>query len=226
METEILCGTIYQVSEKDYSLSDLLYGGKLFRRHNGPRAVYNQLNLSPYACFFAAPFAACADAYPLTSEDKKKARQVAEDTWKELVAAGDFYEGKGGYLVKGVDWARRGWNKAFPDKQVATYRTSAASNDLFRITFLGYAPVTGYYASKEKVADVLDDGIVQGDAKDAGAYGHLVRMESGYRIIDNYPTRGTLAVAGRNKYFMDDFDLKVKNGLMFPSIYVALPKSI
>jgi hypothetical protein len=128
-------------------------------------------------------------------------------------------------MNKGVDWARRGWNKAFPDKQVATYRASVGSNDMFRITFLGYAPVVGYYASKEKAADVIDDGIVQSDTKDSGACGHLVRIQSGFEIIDNSPTRGRLAEAGRNKYFMDDFDLKVKNGLMFPSIYAALPKT-
>ena len=224
--SEILAGTIYQVSDLDWKLDDLLYGGKLFRRHNGPRAVYNQLNLDACACFFAAPFAACADAYPLTSEDRKKARQVALDTWEELKSAGDFVPNSGGYMNNGVDWARRGWNKAFTDKQVSTYRTSVSSNDLLRLMVLGYAPVVGFYGSKEKVEDVLDDGIVQGDTKDANSYGHLVRIESGYRIIDNYPTRGTFAVAGKNKYFMDDFELKVKNGLMFPSVYAVIPKSV
>jgi hypothetical protein len=223
---DIKSGTLYSVYDTDYTLWDCLYSGKSFRRHSEPRAVYNQLNLSPHACFFAAPFAACADAYPLTPEDKKKARIVAKETWDELVKAGDFIEGVGGYLAKGVDWARRGWNSAFPDKQVSTFRTSTNSNDFLRIIILGYAPVIGYYASSEKIKDILNDGIIQSDTKDEKNYGHLARIESGYRIIDNYPTRGILAEAGKNKYYVDDFDLKVKNGLIMPSAYVALPKSV
>lgn len=215
--TNILPGTIESYNDTDFPLD------RFPRREKRPRAVYNQLNLSPYACFYAASFAACADAYDTKVMDKKLILQVAKDGWDKLVKDGKFVEGVGGRLVDGVDGARRCWNSAFPDKKVASYRTECCSLAFWRAVAMNWAPVVGYYASKEKEADILDDGIVQSDVREAQTFGHLVRIEAPSTIIDNYPTRGRLAVAGRNKYVFDDLVEKLNNGVLFKSAYIFLP---
>lgn len=219
----MLNGTLEKTLDSDFRLEDALYTTMAKRRHEGPRAVYNQLNLSPWACFYSAPFAAAADCFDLTSEQRKLAREVAVRGWEKLKADGKFIEGMGGTMVDGVDYARRAWNEAFPNNKVISFRTNNGSNEFYRALILGWAPVFGYFSSKEKVADVIDDGIVQGDTKDSRTYGHLVRVEQGFRVIDNYPTRGKFAEAGRNKYFFDDWDKKLGSGLLFRSAYVFLP---
>lgn len=221
---ELNNGTLEKVLPTDWKLEDYLYTVKAKRRHDGPRAVYNQLNLSPYACFYAASFAAAADCLELTPYDRSVALRAAKEGWEKVIADGKFVEGVGGYLADGVDYARRAWNSAFPEKQVASFRTANGSNEFYRALILNYAPVIGYFASKSIQDDILDDGTVQGDVKDAKSYGHLVRVAPQFKVIDNYPTRGRLAEAGRNTYFFDDWDVKLKNGLLFKNAYVFMPK--
>lgn len=221
---ELNNGTLEKVLPTDWKLEDYLYTEKAKRRHDGPRAVYNQLNLSPYACFYAASFAASADCWELDSFEKSRALKAAKDGWAKVIADGKFTEGVGGYLSDGVDYARRAWNSAFPNKQVSSFRTANGSNEFYRALILNYAPVIGYFASKAVQDDILDDGTVQGDVKDAKSYGHLVRVAPRFQIIDNYPTRGRLAEAGRNTYYFDDWDKKLANGLLFKSSYVFMPR--
>lgn len=214
---DIVCGAIESTNPTDFTIEVLPSRGKWKRKWIDQRAI------DPYSCFYSASWAACMDAYDLSPEELSKAKDKAGYGFAKLKADGKFTPGVGGKMADGVDYARREWNLLFPDKPVASYRMTTLDLMFSLAIIRGWAPLIGWYPSKEKVEDMADDGIVQGDTRDAKSYGHLVRIEHGLQVVDNYP-RGPVQDSYK-RYVLDDFETKVKNGLVFTSSYIVLPKN-
>jgi hypothetical protein len=147
--------------------------------------------------------------------------QVIQSGWDALKRDGKFVPGVGGRMADGVDYARRAYNAAYPNQQVASYRVEIASLPFWRAVARGWAPCVGRYASKADIADISSDGSLDANVAGAGKFGHLFRVEYGPAGIDNYP----VLPGWRNKFKMPDFDKKVESGYLFPSAYVFLPKN-
>ena len=209
-----------------------------------PHVTLSQLDLpgdGAHACWLTGAFKSALDTFPLdTPELRTKAVKAWKDGWEFAVKTGLHQAGLGGRMSDGVDVARRFVNAAFPDRQVASYRGDVPRFDADRVTEasfyaamdFGWMAAFGGFVNADFVGDLLDDGIVQGDAKPIGpnAYGHLSNLFSPsvfrYRVDDNYPKMQGQLVQGlpwRNRYDLDDLELKVQSGQVFPSFYVFLP---
>lgn len=244
-ENSVLFGTLLDpstVNAADYGIetADL---GNIGRRTARPHILLQQTDLpnGEYSCFYTAPFRCAADAYELTQDERKKALQAWKDGWDQLVMDGKFTPGYGGRMADGVDYARRAWNSAFPDKKVRSYRgefpdavSEASLGQLatYRALNNGWMVTIGRYSSETILGDLLDDGIIQGDAGASGngVYGHLTCVITHTNpecvtVMDNYPkwTRLPDGRSWKNTYVLDDIRLKRTNGQIFPSTYIFLP---
>ena len=191
-----------------------------------PHTVLHQLDLTPHgevSCFYTAAFACAADAYPLSSDDRPKAVQAWRDGWAALIRDGKVVPGFGGRFADGVDYARKAWNSAFPDRKVKSYRGTVDTIEFYRAISSGWKVMIGRFVGKDELSDILDDGIVQDDTKNSGDYGHATgyysRNCSVDLVQDNYPKK---PLPWKNAYQLDDFALKVENGVVFKSFYLFL----
>lgn len=237
---EILAGSLLTpetVNATDYPITetDLKY---ITKRDERKHVQLHQLDLAPYgnvSCFYAAAFKIVADAYPLTDDEKKLAVQAWKDGWAAIVKDGKVEPGLGGRLADGVDYARRAWNAAFPAKKVKTYRgllprfdkDSSLHIHFYRAMNNGWAVMFGGYIGQDFWGDMLD-GTINNDQMPTGKiYGHARTMfdyvpvgDAGGNVMvfDNYPKTWD-----RSAYRLDDMETKVKNGVLFPSYFLALP---
>ena len=191
-----------------------------------PHIVLQQCDLAPYgnvSCFYTAAFACAADAWELTADERKKALAAWRDGWAAIVRDGKVKPGFGGRLADGVDYSRRAWNAAFPEKRVRSFRGSVDTVAFYRALSLGWKVQIGRFVGKDELSDILDDGIVQDDVKEAKDYGHSTGYYSKNCSIDlvqdNSPKN---PLPWKNTYQLDDLETKVKNGVVFPSFYVFL----
>jgi len=235
---EPLLGTLYAVNDAD-KIIDADVNAITFRDKR-PHILLQQTDLAPnggVSCFYTAAFRCAADAWPLDASERPLAIQAWKNGWAALLSDSKVVSGQGGRMADGVDYARRAWNAAFPNKQVVSYRGRCPRFDqddathiaFYRAMNFGWMVTVGLYASKDILADILDDGIVQTyERAGSGEYGHLVclcqddkkRWEDRLVVLDNYPKTFV-----RNQYSLEDFEKKVERGLMFPSYYLFLPKS-
>lgn len=239
---EILAGSLLTpdtVNPTDYPIQDTdinKIGNRGLRSH----IQLDQRDLSPYggvSCFYAAAFKMVADTYELTPDEKKVAYQAFKDGWAKIVEEGKVVPGIGGRFSDGVDGARRCWNAAFPAKKVRTYRgllprfdvDSNLHQHFYRAMFQGWMVMFGGYIGKDFSSDLLD-GTINDDKKPVGegVYGHARNMFGYIRngsvygsttVDDNYPKLPNFP----NRYGMDDLEIKVENGQLFPSYFLSLP---
>ena len=203
----------------------------------------NQLDLpgdGAHSCWLTAAFKSALDAKPLSDAEKPLAVKAWKDAWDYSVKNGIHQMGVGGTMRAGVELALQFVNAAFPSWNLKAYRFDFPRFDVdtktqisfYRTVNHGWMVTFGGYVNKQYVGDLLDDGIVQGDDKPAGAgtYGHLRNVFSSspmtYVADDNYPKRqGQLSygMPWRNRYRLDDLEKKVQSGQMFRSGYVIMP---
>lgn len=247
-ENQVLFGTLLDpstVNAADHGIetADL---SKIGKRAPRPHVLLQQTDLpsGAWSCFYTAAFRCAADAYELTPDEKVRALKAWKAGWDKLIADGKFIPGTGGRMADGVDYARRAWNAEFPEKRVRSYRgefpdakteantaqlaTYRALNNNWMLTF-------GRYSSDAIMGDLLDDGIIQGDASPSGSgiYGHLSCAVVNpnpdcVTDMDNYPKweRDGVQIDGKpwkNVHVLDDVRLKRTNGQIFPSTYIILP---
>lgn len=211
---EILAGSLLSpdtVNPTDFPLADCPV------RTKRSRTEFDQLKLDPCACFYVAAICAAFDVYERRGDS---VMQVILSGWEALKRDGKFIPGFGGRMADGVDYARRAYNAAYPNQQVASYRVDIDSLPFWRALARGWAPCIGRYASKSDIADIAADGSLDANVAGAGKFGHLFRVQAGPVGIDNYPGRPGWI----NKFKMPDFDKKVESGLLFPSAYIFLPR--
>jgi hypothetical protein len=240
---EILAGSLLTpetVNPTDYPIQETDIS-KIVHRGLRPHIQLHQLDLSPngsVSCFYTAAFKIVSDVYDLTPDERKTAYQAFKDGWAKMVADGKVVPGLGGRFADGIDGARRAWNSAFPEKQVHTYRGLLPRFDVdsrlhlhfYRAMFNGWMVMFGGYVGKDFTYDLLD-GTINDDAKPVGegVYGHA-RNLFGWKsspgdlggtvtVDDNYPKLPSFP----NRHKMDDLEMKVKNGQLFSSYYLALP---
>lgn len=248
-ENQVLFGTLLDpstVNAADYGIetADLNLIG---RRPSRPHILLQQTDLpqGAYACTLTASFRAALDAIGVQPDERVKAVSVWKECWDQFVKDGKFTPGYGARMADAVDYARRAVNAAgfkggkvrsfrgeFPDAlseataaQLATYR---ALNNNWMITY-------GRYSSDEIMGDLLDNGIIEGDAAPSGngIYGHLSCAVFNPKPdcitdMDNYPKweRDGVIIKGKpwkNTHVLDDVRLKRTNGQVFPSTYIFLP---
>jgi hypothetical protein len=240
MQDEILMGTLYAVNDTDRIIDAQVE--KIVKRdgkeltEQRPHVVMQQTDLAPHgnvSCFYVAAFRCAADVYPLSADDRTKALQAWRDGWAALIRDGKVTPGVGGRFADGVDYARRAWNAAFPDRKVASYRGRCPrfdADDATHIAFYralnsGWMVQMGRYVSPGLAGDLLDDGIIQDDAQPTGAgvYGHSHCYHAGrdwkHYALDNYPK----TLGEKNRYVLDDFEEKVRLGQVMPSFFLFLP---
>lgn len=195
-----------------------------------------------YACFYVAAFKSCADAYPLTAEERVRAVAAFKSGWDKLRNDGKFIPGTGGYVADGVHYAVEEWNFTFPDKPVKAWRfvvptfngQEATEDELcfYRAKERGWTLVIGRGSSDAIKADLLDDGIIQGNAKPSGTgvYWHLCNYfgmgSQDDQVADNYPKWQGRLIDGKpwdNVYGFPDIAEKRANGQVLPSAWCILP---
>lgn len=236
---EILAGTLYSVNDTDRIIDAQL--DKIVKRDgreiNDQRAhvLLQQTDLAPHggvSCGYNSAFRCCADAFPLSAEDKPKALAAWREGWAAMNRDGKVVPGVGARFADCVDYARRSWNSAFPDRKVVSYRGKCPRPDqddathqaFYRALYSGWMLQIGRYASADLLGDMLDDGIIQDDAMPVGAgvYGHSCCYAShdweDY-VLDGYPK----TLGAKNSYRLDDFEKKVQSGQVMPSFYLFLP---
>jgi hypothetical protein len=240
---EILAGSLLSpdtVNPTDYPIQDTDLE-KIGYRGNHPHVHLDQRDLAPYgnvSCFYTAAFKICADAYVLDAAERKIAVQAWKDGWAAIVKDGKVVPGFGGRLSDGIDYSRRSWNFAFPNKKVRTYRgwlprfdvDSKLHQHFYRAMFNKWMVQFGGYVDDVISGEMLD-GTVITDTKPVGdkVYGHSRDM-FGWQsspgslggmvtVYDNFPKLPNFP----NVYKMDDLETKVKNAQLFPSYFIALP---
>jgi hypothetical protein len=240
MPSEIICGTLYAVNDTDRIIDAQVE--KIGKRdgvtlsQQRAHVLLQQTDLSPHgnvSCGYNSAFRCCADAFPLSAEDKPVALNAWRDGWAAMLRDGKVTPGMGARFADCVDYARRAWNAAFTDRKVASYRgkcprfdqDDATHQAFYRALYSGWMVQIGRYASADLLGDLLDDGIIQDDAKPAGngVYGHsccyATNRDMLDYVLDGYPK----TMGKRNAYQLDDFAQKVQNGQVMPSWYIFLP---
>jgi hypothetical protein len=222
--------TDYPIAETDINL--------ITKRGWKSHIQLDQLDLSPHgnvSCFYCSAFKIVADAYELTPEEKVRAYQAYKDGWAAIVKDGKVIPGFGGRLSDGIDYARRAWNAAFPDKKVKTYRGIMPRFDqdsnlhlhFYRAMNNGWMVQFGGYVDSTTEEDLLD-GVLNNDTVGEKKYGHArnlhsyspVGMGGGIgRVFDNYAKSNKVW----GSYLIDDIETKVANQAIFPSYFLALP---
>ena len=252
-DSEILLSTLLTadtVNEADFGIESISLDA-IGRRHAAKHIVVNQENLAPngsIACFYAAAFAGAADAYPLdTPELRKLAKEAYVEGWAEVQRKGLIIPNVGGRMADGVDVARHAFNAKMPSsRKVRSYRgdvpmfnakaATESEQSFYRAVNYGWAPIIGRFSTTEIMADLLDNGTIEGDGAPSnnGKFGHLCRYAQvsrtqfpcGAAIFDNFQNREGKSFNGgtwRNVYGYDDLELKRANGQVFNSYYVFLP---
>lgn len=231
---EILAGSLLTpetLNDTDWPIQDTDIES-ITKRDDRPHCTLDQRDLAPYgnvSCFYTAAFKACADTFVLDAAERKLAVQAWKDGWAAIVKDGKVTPGFGGRLSEGVDYSRRAWNKAFPNKKVKSYRGLLPRFDqdnklhqhFYRAINYGWQVMFGAFLDKDFSTDKLD-GVVNNDTVDKdNNWGHARNLYAHkadlYRVNDNYPKDSG------NSYLIDDLELKVKNGVIFPSYYIYLP---
>lgn len=212
-------------------------GIALLEQQRKPLTI-SQLDLKPYgevSCFYTGPFKAAADAYPLdTPELRAKVIDAFHEGWAQIVKDGKVTPGYGGRFADGVDYARRVLNATMPaDRQIRSYigklprfdQNDPTEQTFYRAQLYGWQTIVGRYVGAEQYGDIVTDGVLNADTiPDGEKYGHcfnvFCRKPIVYRANDNYPKQ---AAPWNNYFVLDDFELKVQNGLLYRSCYYFLP---
>lgn len=233
-ENEILCGTLLApetVNETDFPIEAVALE-KIGQRQADavpcggnvrPHAAVHQLDLAPHggvSCFYAAAFACAADAWPLSVADKTKALQAFKDGWAAIVRDGKVTPGFGGRFADGVDYARRAWNAAFPDRKVKSFRGKVDSHEFYRALSLGWKVMIGRFVGKDELQDILADGDVDDNTRASDDYGHATGYFSKSCTVDLVQDQYAKRPGFPNAYELADFQTKVANGVVFPSFYL------
>ena len=194
-----------------------------------PHIAVHQLDLAPHgavSCFYSAAFACAADAWELSKDDRPRAVKAWRAGWSKIVADGKVTAGFGGRMADGVDYARRAWNAEFTDRKVKSLRgdinTDPGFHCFVRCLANGWKVTIGRFVGKDEHQDIITDGIVDDNFKEAGDYGHLTgyfsKSASKDAVQDQYPKMAGFP----NIHELADFQTKLANGVIFPSFYVFL----
>lgn len=220
-------GLIESYKDTDWSLDTIT---EIPQRGLHTRAVASQDVLDICACFFVAPFCAAVDCFApakireLYPDFKTRVKLAMKEGWDNLAKDGKFTPGYGGYFVDGVDYARKVWNKYFPELQVSSFITPVGSDKFNLAVGLYWAPVIGIYANSSAYLDIIEDNDLD-NVPTGCKYGHCVRYgkdipnASRMEIIDNYPSK----MGVNNEYGIDLLEYKANGGVMNMS-YFFFPK--
>lgn len=174
--TQIMCGTIEEddideLSGNSEQLEKWVFwggeggGGAPITWHN---KFFNQLDISPWSCFYMANWTALANTFNVDIPFS-----IIQEGWNDLVANGGFIPNVGGKASTGTFYALKHFN-AFTGKNVQSKTLPFNIQNIVTALKSGSDFVFGLKYGKTFGKNEQDDGIIQNIEGTIGNQGHLV----------------------------------------------------